>query len=233
MVEKKLKKTTKKTAVKKVKTGLSMPVYSIDGKELKTTELSKEIFAVKENPQLLAQYVRVYLANQRQGTASSKTRGQVTGSTRKIYRQKGTGRARHGDIKAPIFVGGGIVGGPQPRDYSLKINKKQKRKAFLSALTLKYKEGSFCGLTDKALTIEPKTKTIVKLIKNIQMENKRILFVLPKLQKSNLILAARNIPKTNFFDAVSLNAYELLRAQKIIFVGNALTVLEKHLLNEN
>src|SRR3989339_216040 len=120
-------KEEKKPSVKKNIT-LSVRVFSIDGKEKKTIELNKNIFDVKVSPSLLAQAVRVYLANQRAGTASSKTRSEVVGSTRKIYRQKGTGKARHGSLKAPIFVGGGVVGGPKPRDFSLKINKKQKTK---------------------------------------------------------------------------------------------------------
>ena len=138
------KPEVKKVAVKKT-SGLTVPVYDIKGKEKGTLILPKEAFAVSVKPQLLAQAVRVYQFNRRQGTASTKTRGEVTGSTRKIYRQKGTGRARHGDIKAPIFVGGGIVGGPKPKDYSLGINKKQKTKAFFGALTLKLKEKNILG----------------------------------------------------------------------------------------
>src|SRR3989338_9847754 len=107
--------------------------------------MPKEIFAVEASPRLLAQYVRVYLANRRQGTASAKTRAEVKGSTRKIYKQKGTGKARHGDIKAPIFIGGGVVGGPIPRDFSLKFNKKQKRKVLFYALTLKLKQKDIFG----------------------------------------------------------------------------------------
>ena len=128
--EKKLTKVVQKKKVKKtVKAGLTIPVYGLDGKEKGAAELPKEIFTVEASPKLLAQYVRVYLVNRRQGTASTKTRGEVSGSTRKIYKQKGTGKARHGDIKAPIFTGGGVVGGPKPQDYSLKLNKKQTKKA--------------------------------------------------------------------------------------------------------
>src|SRR3989338_4919632 len=143
---KKAIKTVKKTETKKSSAGLTIPVYDLNGKEKGTVELAKEIFAVEASPKLLAQYVRVYLANRRQGTASTKTRGEITGSTRKIYKQKGTGRDRHGDIKAPIFVGGGTVGGPKPRDYSLKFNKKQTKKALFYSLSLKFKEQGIFGL---------------------------------------------------------------------------------------
>src|SRR3990170_8751536 len=116
-------------------------LFNIDGESVGKISLPPEIFAYKVGPKLLAQAVYIHLANQRAGTRSTKTRSQVTGSTRKIYRQKGTGRARHGDITAPIFVGGGIVGGPKPRDYSANMNKKQKRKALFISLSEKAKRG--------------------------------------------------------------------------------------------
>ncbi len=207
--------------------GITIPVYDIDGKEAKTVSLPKEIFDIKASPKLLAQYVRVYLANQRLGTASAKTRGEVTGSTRKIYRQKGTGRARHGSIKAPIFVGGGVVGGPQPRDYSLKLNKKQKQKALFYALTLR--RNDIIGLVSDA-KMGPKTKIIFKFLKNLKLEGDRTLLVLPKMEKNNFVLASRNIVGLQLTDAASLNAYETMRTKKIIFLDTALTVLEKHFL---
>src|SRR3990172_10626024 len=145
----KIKKTKKEVRKKNVKAGLTLPVYGVDGKEKTPADLQKEIFSVEVNPRLLAQYVRVYLANQRQGNASTKTRGEVTGSTRKIYRQKGTGNARHGSIKAPIFVGGGITFGPKPRDYSLKMNKKQKTLALFSSLTVKANDKEIFALQDE------------------------------------------------------------------------------------
>lgn len=232
----KTKKTTEKTE-KKVKSvekkqvsKLSVKVYDASGKEKDTISLSKELFSVEGSPKLLAQYVHVYLANQRQGTASTKTRGEVTGSTRKIYRQKGTGRARHGSIKAPIFVGGGVVGGPQPRDYSLKLNKKQKRKSLFLALTLKKKEDAILVADKSLLSIEPKTKLVAEFLSTRGLQNKKALFVLPKMQKNNFILASRNIPYVQLEAATSLNPYILLDAEKIIFVDDALSVLEKHFL---
>jgi large subunit ribosomal protein L4 len=234
------KKITEQVAEKTVKTkdpakksGLSISVYDIKGAEIKNLELPKELFSVAANNELLAQYVRVYLSNKHQGTASTKTRGDVAGSTRKIYRQKGTGRARHGSIKAPIFVGGGVVGGPKPRDYSLRLNKKQKRKALFMALTLKQKEHNIIAI-DNALTIEAKTKLVAGFLSTLGLANKRTLFIFPKIGKNNFILASRNIPLASLVDVFTLNPYNLLQAHKVIFVDNALSVLEKHVSkNEN
>lgn len=220
--------TTKPT--KKTVSTLSVKVFDAKGTEMKTVELPKEIFSQKENSPLLAQYVRVYLANQRQGTASAKTRGEVTGSTRKIYRQKGTGKARHGSIKAPIFVGGGVVGGPKPKDYSLKINKKQRRTALFLALTLKQKEHAIFVADKDLMAIEPKTKLIARFLTNTGTIHQKILFVLPKMEKNNFILASRNIPDIDIVDAQSLNPFLLLQVKKIIFVDNALSVMETHFL---
>src|SRR3990170_6251019 len=136
---------------------LNVPVVGVDGKTKSKIQLPKELFGAKVNKALLAQAVRVYLANQRTGNAATKTRGEVEGSTRKIYRQKGTGRARHGAIRAPIFVGGGIVFGPRPHDFHLDFPKKMKRRALGSALTSKLGSGDVIvvsGLSD----LEPKTK---------------------------------------------------------------------------
>ena len=230
---KKAIKTVKKTETKKSSAGLTIPVYDLNGKEKGTVELAKEIFAVESSPKLLAQYVRVYLANRRQGTASTKTRSEVTGSTRKIYKQKGTGRARHGDIKAPIFVGGGTVGGPKPQDYSLKFNKKQTKIALFSALSLKFKEHGIFGLSNELMKMKAKTKLIANLLKLIGLEKKRVLFVLPKIQKSNLILAARNLPNISLIDTTSINAYEILKSGKVAVIEEAFPVLEKHFLGKN
>src|SRR3989344_8251049 len=161
--------TVKKTEIKNKtaaikKTKLSLSIYSIDGKEQKTVELPKEVFAVSVNKSLLTQAVRVYLVNQRQGNVKVKTRSEVIGSTRKIYRQKGPGKARHGAIKAPIFVGGGVAHGPKQKNYNLKFNKKEKKIALFAALSEKLKEKKIFGLENKALTIEPKTKIFVNFL---------------------------------------------------------------------
>jgi len=214
--------------VKKETSGLSIPVYGLKGEKTGELKLAKEIFKVKMNPKLLAQYVHVYLTNQRQGTASAKTRGEVSGSTRKIYRQKGTGRARHGSIKAPIFVGGGIVGGPKPKDYFLKMNKKQKKQALFSALSLKLAEKNIIAFNKTIFNIEPKTKIIASLLAKIGLNEKKVVFILPKMEKNNFILAVRNIPHLVVTDAVSLNAYQVLENHFLVFIDKAVEVFYQH-----
>lgn len=227
----KLSKTKKETVKIEKKDNLSLPVYDFKAKEIDSLSLPKEIFKFKINEKLLAQSVRVYLANQRQGTVSTKDRGEVAGSTRKIYRQKGTGRARHGSIKAPIFVGGGIVGGPKPRDYSLKINKKQKKQAIFASLSLQLKNKNIIIFSDKILSIEPKTKKIFELLKNFNLNDKKVLFVLPKIEKK-FILAARNIKKVDFIDAKSINAYKILSYQKLIFFESSIEEIKKNFIKK-
>jgi len=217
--------TIKKTTTVK-KTNPSLVIYNIEGKEEKTVELSKEIFSVSANPKLLALAVRIYLVNQRQGNVSVKTRGEVIGSTRKIYRQKGTGKARHGAIKAPIFVGGGVAHGPKQKDYNLKFNKKEKKIALFAALSEKLKEKKIFGLENKALTIEPKTKIFVNFLEKLLLLDKNNLIVLLKMEKNNLILAMRNIPGISFIDARSLNPYLVLKSNNIIFIENSLEVFK-------
>lgn len=224
------KKPDAKSVVKSA--GLSIKVFDLEGKEKKELVLAKEIFSVKVSPKLLAQYVRVYLANQRQGNASTKTRGEVIGSTRKIYRQKGTGKARHGDIKAPIFVGGGVVGGPTPRDYSLKMNKKQKQKALFGALSLKYEKKLIFGLTETALKTEPKTKIMASFLKKMDWTGKRVLFVLPEL-RNNLVLASRNLYEPELIEAKTLNPYIVMRADVILFLEPSVNIVVNHFLKKN
>jgi len=222
------KKAKTERAIKKeaIKTGLTIKVYDLKGKEKKEVELPKEIFDVKGNLKVLAQYVRIYLANQRQGTASTKTRGEVAGSTRKIYRQKGTGRARHGSIKAPIFVGGGITFGPKPRDYSLKLNKKMKKLALYLALTLKNKEGKIIGLADEFMQIEPKTKVFAQFLNNLGLEKEKILLLTPDGEKRNLILAVRNLPNLKYQNATSINPYTILNSDRVMIIEDALKVIK-------
>lgn len=210
--------------------GLKVPIFNAKGQVDEEIVLPKDIFLAPVNKILLATYVRVYLANQRQGTANTKTRGEVSGSTRKIYRQKGTGKARHGDIKAPIFVGGGVVGGPKPRDYSLKMNKKQKRLALFSSLSLKAKENNILIFSSKILDIKPKTKEAIKILNNNKILGEKNLFVISNLKNKNFILAARNIPGVDFIDIKTLNPYEVLSHKKIIFFEDTLKILEDHFL---
>ncbi len=222
-------KTKEKEVVKKT-SPLEISVFNLKGEEESKINLPKEIFTAKSNLKSIAQYIRIYLANQRQGTASTKTRGEVNGSTKKIYRQKGTGRARHGDIKAPIFVGGGVVGGPKPRDYRLSFPKKQKKQVLFSVLTYQLKAGNIFALTKDALQVNPKTKVISDFLKKMKIYSQKIIFVLPKMEKNPFVLASRNLPKISFSDPQSLNAFKLLNNEKIIFIESSLPILEEHFL---
>jgi large subunit ribosomal protein L4 len=225
------KEKAKKTTKKKEKNAFTTIKFYPDGKKEEVV-LEKSLFHVAVNPKTLALYIRVYLANKRQGTASTKTRGEVSGSTRKIYRQKGTGRARHGDIKAPIFVGGGIAFGPKPRDYSLKINKKQKRQAFLGALTYQFKNNGVLVFDDSFLTIKPKTNELFDFFVKNNLASEKKLIVLPKMEKNNLVLAGRNISNLKFTSLESLNAYQILNTKKLIFLEEALKSLAKKYGNQ-
>ena len=209
-------------------------VLDTQGKVVEKISLPEEIFAAKVNEKLVAQAVRVYLFNQRQGTASTKTRGEVKGSRRKIWRQKGTGRARHGDRYAPIFVGGGVAHGPRPRDFSLKLPKKMKRRALFSALSAKLKEKGI--MVVKGLEkIRPKTKEMVKVMKNLalKMEDSKlrdkVLLVFTK-KGENIILAGRNLENLTLCQVNLLNAYKVLACEKIIFTKRAVSLLEETFL---
>jgi large subunit ribosomal protein L4 len=208
------------------KSNLSLSIYNIEGIEQKIITLPKEVFFVSASSQLLAQAIRVHLVNQRQGNVSVKTRSEVIGSTRKIYRQKGTGKARHGAIKAPIFVGGGVAHGPKQKDYNLKFNKKEKKIALFGALSKKLKEKKIFGLEDKALMIKPKTKIFTNFLKQLKLLGQNNLIVLLKMERNNLILAMRNIPRISFVDARSLNPYLVLQTNNIIFIENSLEVFK-------
>lgn len=208
---------------------LSAPVFSLTGLKSGTVALPKEVFGVKINKALMAQAVRVYLANQRLGTVSTKSRGEVDGSSRKIYKQKGTGRARHGGIRAPIFVKGGVAHGPKPRDYSLKLPQKMKRAALLSALSQKLQDGEIKVLTGLE-KIDAKTKIMDSLIKKVseQGQQKRTLLITSANPKDlgNVYKASRNIKNVEVLNAQFLNAYEVLKHKNLLLMKEAIAVLE-------
>lgn len=210
----------KKLSVKKT-TGLSVPVYSLTGRAAGTMVLPKEIFGQKVNKKLLAQAMRVYMTNQKSFTASTKTRGEVQGSTAKIYRQKGTGRARHGAIRAPIFVGGGITFGPKPRKVRLELPQKMKKVALVSALSSKMADKQILGLSGLAKATG-KTKEIAKLLDKLAVKNGLII-----TSEKNAIRAVRNIPGifTKAFN--QLNAYEVLKHQMLILSKEAVEGFKK------
>lgn len=252
MVEKKMKvqkpklksKTVKKvqtaiakpkaesSAVKK-KSGLAVDVYNAAGKIVDSIILPKDVFGVKVNKTLMAQAVRVYLANQRAGSASTKTRGEVQGSTRKIYRQKGTGRARHGGIRAPIFVHGGIAHGPKPRDFSLKLSQKMKKAALISALSAKYEESAIKIVADVE-KMEPKTRNMSLLLTKMgrKAKNEKTLFVMDT-KHDNVIRAVRNILGLKYDYVKLLNTYEVLMSDSLILTKEAVAEIEKNFASKN
>lgn len=218
----------KPVSKKETKQSFSLPVYTIDGTEEKMITLSKEFFGAPVHEQILNLYIRVYLQNQRQGTASTKTRSEVIGSTRKIYRQKGTGRARHGSNKAPIFVGGGVTMGPKPRDYSLKMNKKQKRIALISSLSQKFQDNAISLISNTSDDQKPKTKSFAELLKKLNLNAKKTLLISSKLKNDTVAMSARNIPKITLCSSSSVNPYILLNHEKVIFMESALEELQSH-----
>jgi large subunit ribosomal protein L4 len=220
------------TSTSSARRSLSLDVYGLDGKVGGKVSVAGEMFGAIVNKSLLAQAIRVYLANQRQGTASTKTRGEVQGSSRKIYRQKGTGRARHGSIRAPIFVKGGVVFGPRPHDYSLDLPKKMKRKALFSALSAKV-AGKEVTIVDGFETLTPKTKNFVTVLQKLGLEGKKKSILLVTDAKAEKVRrAGRNVQGVNFAGAVRLNAYEVLKSKNLIIMKEALAEMEKTFLGK-
>lgn len=173
--------------------------------------------------------VRVYLANQRVGNASTKTRGQVEGSTRKIYKQKGTGRARHGAIRAPIFVGGGIVFGPKPRDYSMKMPQKMRAAALASALSAQYEKGNIKVVSGFA-ELKPKTKLMVKAFEAIGLHGKTLLVVAKDAEA--VVRASRNIDRVDVLPVSDIHAYGVMTHGNIVLMKEALAGFKKVGLNK-
>jgi len=191
----------------------------------RTVELLPEIFGIEPNDHAIYLDVKQYLASQRQGTHKTKHRGEVSGSTRKLFRQKGTGGARHGSIKAPIYVGGGRIFGPVPRDYDIKVNKKVKQLARLSALTYKAKENSIVVVEDFNLE-KPKTKDLVAIQENLKIQGRKTLMVLPK-QNKNLYLSSRNLKENKVVTVSELNTYDILNYTTLLFFESSLAVLQQ------
>jgi len=219
--------------IKKNTSNLKIPVYNLEGEIVKELSLPKTIFSVKTSLALVAQYTKVYLTNQRQGNASAKTRGEVQGTTKKVYKQKGTGRARHGSMKAPIFKGGGVVGGPLPKEYLLKMNKKQKRIALFHSLTTQLNNKNIIGLTDDSLKMKISTQKISQLLKKTTKAEEKILIVIPKTESNTLFLSSRNIANVSVSNIHSLNPFMILTTNKIIFLEKSLTDLENLFVKKN
>jgi large subunit ribosomal protein L4 len=195
----------------------------------RNVSLSQDVFGIEPNDQAIYLDIKSYLANQRQGTAKSKQRNEITGSSKKLKNQKGTGGARAGNIKNPQFKGGGRVFGPQPRDYSFKLNKKVKDLARRSALTYKAQDNSISIVEDFNLDA-PKTKQYLNLLKSLSFSDKKTLLVLPELNK-NVVLSGRNVKNTKVITASQINTYDVLHADQLILVESSISKLD-NLLNK-
>ena len=204
---------------------MELAVYNIKGEDTgKKVTLNDEVFALAEpNEHAVSLDVKQYLANQRQGTHKAKERSEVSGSTKKLGRQKGGGGARHGDINSPLMVGGGRVFGPRPRNYSFKLNKKVKALARRSALTFKAQNDQIVVVEDFNLEA-PKTKEIVNFAKNIKVSGQKTVLVLPSHNK-NVYLSARNIEKFFVITAAELNTYRVLDNKKLVVTESSVAVL--------
>jgi large subunit ribosomal protein L4 len=204
---------------------MDLIVKNSSGKDTKKkVSLDKAIYEIEPNDHAIYLDVKQYLANQRQGTHKAKERGEVKGSTRKIKKQKGTGTARAGDIKNPLFKGGGRVFGPRPRDYSFKLNIKQKRLARKSALTYKAKEGAITVLEDFSFDT-PQTKKYSELLSNLGALDKKSLLVLSDSNK-NVYLSSRNLQGAKVVTASQINTYDLMNASSVILAEGSIEVIE-------
>lgn len=209
---------------------MELSVLDKNGKETgKKVALNDAIFGIEPNDHVLWLDVKQYLANQRQGTHKSKERSEMSGSTRKLIRQKGGGGARRGDINSPVLVGGARVFGPKPRDYSFKLNKKVKVLARKSALSYKAKDNQIMVIEDLSFDA-PKTKDFVALAKNLQVADKKVLLVLPG-QNKNVYLSARNLQKVNVISASDINTYAILNCSNLILCESSVAVID-NLLNK-
>jgi large subunit ribosomal protein L4 len=207
---------------------MEVNVLNISGKETGAkVQLPEAVFGIEPNDHAIYLDVKQFLANQRQGTHKAKQRNEIAGSTRKLYKQKGTGGARAGNIKSPLFNGGGRVFGPQPRDYSFKLNKKLKSLARKSALSYKAKDNSIVVLED--FTFDSiKTKNYAKLVADLNVTDVKTLLVLPAANE-NVYLSSRNLKKAKVITADQLNTYDVLNAGKLLLTAGSVKTLEEAL----
>lgn len=209
---------------------MELSIYNTKGEDTgKKAILADEVFGITPNQHVVYLDVKQYLANQRQGTHKSKERAEIAHSTRKIKRQKGTGTARAGSIKSPVFIGGGRVFGPRPRDYSFKINKKVKLLARKSVLSAKAQSNSISVVEDFSFDA-PKTKQYLALMSALSLAGKKTLLILPTENK-NVYLSGRNVPKTAIRIADEVNAYDMMNAEVLLISESAISKLE-NLLNK-
>ncbi len=204
---------------------MKLDIYKIDGsKGSKKAELSDTIFAIEPNETVMYEDVRRHMANKRQGTHSTKGRSEIVGSTKKLYRQKGTGNARRGSAKSPLLRKGGTVFGPKPRDYSFKLNKKVVQLARKSALSVKAEAKAITVVND--FTFEaPKTSQVADMLSAFELSGKKVLILTPETDK-NVYVSARNIPGVTVVEANKPNTYQILHADAIVIQESAISVLE-------
>lgn len=206
---------------------MEVKVLNIQGQETgKTIELKDSIFNIEPNDHAIYLDVKAILANRRQGTHKTKERSEIVGSTRKLYRQKGTGNARRGDKKSPLLRGGGRVFGPRPRDYFQKVNRKLKLLARKSALTYKMRDGEIIVVEDFSFD-NPKTKKIVEIRNNLNIPEKRSLFILNSNDK-NVYLSARNLKNTDVIEVYKLNTYSILRYKHLVFTESSISYINEN-----
>ncbi len=205
---------------------MELAIYNIKGEDTgRKALLNDEVFAIDVNEHAIYLDVKQFLANQRQGTHKSKERSEVSGSTRKLHKQKGGGGSRIGDINSPVLVGGGRVFGPRPRDYRFKLNKKLKNLARRSALSLKAKEGQITIVEDFTLEA-PKTKSFLAIEQGLKVNDKRVLFVTSAVD-ANVALSARNIPDTRVMRAADLNTYAVMNNKAMVITESGLEIVNK------
>jgi large subunit ribosomal protein L4 len=205
---------------------MEIEVYNISGtKTAKKVNLDDSIYAIEPNDHAIYLDVKQYLAAKRQGTHKSKERCEVSGSTKKLKRQKGTGGARAGDINSPVFKGGGRAFGPRPRDYDFKLNKKVKKLARKSALSYKVKDNGILILEDFSFE-EPKTKNYTELLKNLNLAGKKTLLVLSEVNR-NVLLSSRNLQRTKVITSSDINTYDILYANNLLMVESSVKELDK------
>ena len=207
---------------------MELPVLQHTGEDTgRKVQLAPAIFGIEPNDHAIYLDIKHIQANKRQGTHKAKERAEITGSTRKIKKQKGTGTARAGSIKSPIFRGGGRIFGPRPRSYDFKLNKKVKKLARKSTLSYKAKEQNITILADFNLEA-PKTKQYLHILRNLNLEAQKTLLVLPEVDQ-NLLLASRNLPKAQVTTAAQINTYDLLNAQRLLISEKAVASITQNL----
>lgn len=216
-----------KTSKKEEAKSLTLDAWDIQGKKTGKLELNPQVFDGKVNLALIHQAVVAYLANQRKGLASAKTRGMVSGGGVKPWRQKGTGRARVGSIRSPLWKGGGVIFGPKPHSYYKKLSKKMRRLALKSALNAKFKDQQILILDDLVVN-SPKTKSFFTVLKNLKLTSGKVRFVVDNLE-NNLKLASRNIQNIFLTRAEDLCAFEVVDCKKLVLTKEALRILEERL----